>query len=204
MARSKIGPTFCAVWFWPVTSAIGHGFWLFHHPRKGLIMFVELNSFPNDKFWLSQTKDFADDNFKFDEYSRKFSKQVENKQCLIFPQCFQNLHCKNVKTRSCLGKGQGSPADSFWKFYNIVMAGFIQLLMGRPEYFDNILERWENTGNYEWIPSLLPHFVCPLCRHCPCGQESIMCGMKHSLFNTLPSNKIINWSKWNAFANDSM
>ena len=44
-------------------------------------------------------KEFADDNFKFDENGRKFSKQVENivgkreiaryEQFLLFPQCFQ-------------------------------------------------------------------------------------------------------------------
>ena len=44
-------------------------------------------------------KDFADDNFKFDENGRKLSKPVENtvekteiacyKQFLLFPQCFQ-------------------------------------------------------------------------------------------------------------------
>ena len=45
-------------------------------------------------------KQFADDNFIFDENGRKFSKPVENtvgngeiacyKQFLLFPQCFQN------------------------------------------------------------------------------------------------------------------
>ena len=44
-------------------------------------------------------KDFADDNFKFDENGRQLSKWVENtvgkgeiahnKQFLLFPQCFQ-------------------------------------------------------------------------------------------------------------------
>ena len=44
-------------------------------------------------------KDFADDNFKFDENGRKLSKRVENtmgkgeiaryEQFLLFPQCFQ-------------------------------------------------------------------------------------------------------------------
>ena len=40
-------------------------------------------------------KEFADDNFKFDEYDRKFSKRVENtigtryEQFLVFPLCFQ-------------------------------------------------------------------------------------------------------------------
>ena len=47
----------------------------------------------------SELKDFADDNFKFDENGRKLSKPVENtvgkgeiaryEQFLLFPQCFQ-------------------------------------------------------------------------------------------------------------------
>ena len=47
----------------------------------------------------SKLKEFSDDNFKFDENGRKFSKSVENtvgkgkiacyEQILIFPQCFQ-------------------------------------------------------------------------------------------------------------------
>ena len=36
----------------------------------------------------SKLKDFADDNFKFDENGGKFSKTVENEQFLLFPQCF--------------------------------------------------------------------------------------------------------------------
>ena len=47
----------------------------------------------------SKLKEFADNNFKFDENGRKLSKQVENtvgkgeiayyEQYLLFPQCFQ-------------------------------------------------------------------------------------------------------------------
>ena len=47
----------------------------------------------------SKLKEVADDNLKFDENGRKFSKRVENtvgkgeiacdKQFLLFPQCFQ-------------------------------------------------------------------------------------------------------------------
>ena len=50
---------------------------------------------------FSKVKEFADDNFKFDEDSRTFSKQVENivgkgeiahyEQFLLFPQCFQRI-----------------------------------------------------------------------------------------------------------------
>ena len=58
------------------------------------------NPFPNDKFRDSfKLKEFADDNFKFDENGRKFSKWLENtagkgeiaryKQLLLFPLCFQ-------------------------------------------------------------------------------------------------------------------
>ena len=39
---------------------------------------LTLNPFPNHKFKTSKLKEFADDNFKFDEYGRKLSKKVEN------------------------------------------------------------------------------------------------------------------------------
>ena len=59
-----------------------------------------LNPFPNDKFlYSSKLKEFADDNFKFAENGRNFSKLEENtvgkgeiaryEQFLLFPQCFQ-------------------------------------------------------------------------------------------------------------------
>ena len=56
--------------------------------------------FPNNKIldW-SKFREFADDNFKFDEMGSKVSKRVENtvgkgkiaryEQFLLFPQCFQ-------------------------------------------------------------------------------------------------------------------
>ena len=58
------------------------------------------NPLPDDKILdRSKLKQSADDNFKFDENSRKFSKRVENtvgkgeiarnEQFLMFPQCFQ-------------------------------------------------------------------------------------------------------------------
>ena len=59
-----------------------------------------VNPFPNDKISdSSKLKEFADDNFRFDENERKFSERVENtarkgeiaryEQFLLFPQCFQ-------------------------------------------------------------------------------------------------------------------
>ena len=60
-------------------------------------------------------KEFADDNFKFDENGRKFSKRVDNivgkgeiachKQFLLFSTFSKDLYCRHVKTRACLGKG---------------------------------------------------------------------------------------------------
>ena len=59
-----------------------------------------INPLPDDKIldW-SKLKQFADDNFRFDENSTRFSKRVENtvgkgeiaryEQFLLFPQCFQ-------------------------------------------------------------------------------------------------------------------
>ena len=59
-----------------------------------------LNPLPDDKILdSSKLKEFADDNFKFDENGRKLSKRVENtvgkgeiarcEQFLLFPQCFR-------------------------------------------------------------------------------------------------------------------
>ena len=52
-------------------------------------------------FRLFRSKEFADDNFKFDENGRKFSRRVENtvgkgkiahyEQFLLLPQCFQKI-----------------------------------------------------------------------------------------------------------------
>ena len=61
---------------------------------------MRINRFPKRQILdPSKLKKFADDNFKFDENGRKFSKRVENtlgkgeiaryEQFLLFPQCFQ-------------------------------------------------------------------------------------------------------------------
>ena len=58
-----------------------------------------VNPFLKEILNFSKSKQSADDNSKFDDNSRKFSKRVENtvgkgeiaryKQFLLFPQCFQ-------------------------------------------------------------------------------------------------------------------
>ena len=62
----------------------------------------------------SKFKALADDNFKFDENGRKFSKQVENtgerRNCSLraispFRTVFtKGLHNRHIKTGACLGK----------------------------------------------------------------------------------------------------
>ena len=63
----------------------------------------------------SKLKEFADDNFEFDESDRKFSKRVENtlgkeENCSLraishFPTVFpKDLYCRHIKTRACVVK----------------------------------------------------------------------------------------------------
>ena len=62
-----------------------------------------LNPFPKRQILdFSKLKEFADDNFKFNENGRKFSNRVENnvgkgeiaryEQFLLFPHCFQKTY----------------------------------------------------------------------------------------------------------------
>ena len=63
----------------------------------------------------SRLKEFTDDNFKFHENGRKFSKWVENtvgkreiardEQFLLFPQCFQKILRQTRKNPGLSGKG---------------------------------------------------------------------------------------------------
>ena len=63
----------------------------------------------------SKLKEFADDNFKFDENGRKLSKWVENtvgkgeivryEQFLLFPQCFQKVLSQGRQKVSLCGNG---------------------------------------------------------------------------------------------------
>ena len=75
-------------------------------------------------------KDFADDNLKFSENARKFSRWVENtvgkgeiahyEQFLLFPTVFsKDLYCRHVKTRACVGKGYpcNNTYDIFYFIY---------------------------------------------------------------------------------------
>ena len=74
-----------------------------------------INPLPDDKILdRSKLKQSADDNSKFDENSRNFSKRVENtvgkgeiaryEQFLLFPQCFQKAP-RSVKRSHCVEMG---------------------------------------------------------------------------------------------------
>ena len=75
----------------------------------------QLTHYQTYKFKTSKLKEFADDNFKFDENGRKLSKQVEHtvgkgkiahyEQFLLFPQCFQKACFPGVKRCHCVGMG---------------------------------------------------------------------------------------------------
>ena len=69
-------------------------------PQKLELSLNVTKSFPKQQILdASKLKEFADDNFKFNENGTKFSKRVENnvgkgetaryKQFLLFPHCFQ-------------------------------------------------------------------------------------------------------------------
>ena len=76
-----------------------------------------INLFPNDKILdSSKLKEFADDNFKFDENGRKFLKPVENtvgkgeiardEQFLLFPAVFsKELILQTRKNQGLFEKG---------------------------------------------------------------------------------------------------
>ena len=74
------------------------------HILMFFIGLVSFNPFPN--LDSSKLKEFADDNFKFDENDKKFLKWIENtvvkgdiaryEQFLLFQQCFQKTCTTNT------------------------------------------------------------------------------------------------------------
>ena len=104
-----------------------------------VIVITIFNPFPNYKFYL---KEFANDNLKFGENGRKFSKRVENTvgngeigsllAISPFPILFsKDLYCRHVITRACLGKGYHTiftvwqnfgpnQIDNIYKWHNVV------------------------------------------------------------------------------------
>ena len=80
------------------------------------ISFCLFNSFSNNRFLdSSNLKEFADDNFKFDESDRRSSKTLENtvgreeiaryEQFLLFNSVFKRLLLHTRKNKGLIGKG---------------------------------------------------------------------------------------------------
>ena len=80
-----------------ITIAKVYGFWEKTHDLMFLWFSYQLPKWPI--LDTSKLKEFADDNFNFDENGRKFSKRIENtmgkgeiacyEQFVLFPKCFQ-------------------------------------------------------------------------------------------------------------------
>ena len=107
-------------------------------------MTLAVNPLPDDKILdRSNLKQSAEDNFKFDENSRKFSKQVENtvgkgeiaryEQFLLFPQCFQ---------RACLtGASKG-----------VIVWEWVKVALNPNTTNNDNFEFDENGGKFsEWV-----------------------------------------------------
>ena len=84
--------------------------------ESGFHFLVTFTPFPNDKFLdSSKLKEFADDNFEFDESGKNFSKLVENtvgkgkiaryELFLLFPQSFQKTKLQTCKNQGLFWKG---------------------------------------------------------------------------------------------------
>ena len=121
-----------------------------------------INHSPNDKILdSSKLKDFADDNFKFDENGRKLSKLVENtvgkgeiaryEQFLLFPQCFQKAHFPGASKGVIVWEWvNSSPNDKILDFSKmkaladdkIIVADKLKFVLGRVE---NIVGKEENA-----------------------------------------------------------
>ena len=99
-------------------------FSFFHNILKSCLVLMRQNEYLWSKgltfskttdFRPFQIKEFAQDNFQFGDNGRKFSKWVENtvekreiahyEQFLLFPVFSNDLYCRHLKTRACLGKG---------------------------------------------------------------------------------------------------
>ena len=75
-------------------------------PRAAIMVATNLKCLKRQVLDSSKLKVFPDDNFKFDENARKFSKSVENavgkgeiaryEQFLLSPQCFQKTLCADT------------------------------------------------------------------------------------------------------------
>ena len=108
-------------------------------------------------------KEFADDNFKFDENGRKLSERVENtvgkgeiaryEQFILFPQCFQKVSlCGNGLTLYPTAKIWTCPNGKDFFAYDKVKVFNRQNVFSRVESIEG---KGENAGNQHFL--LFPH-----------------------------------------------
>ena len=110
----------------------------------------------------SKLKEFADENFKFDENERKLSKRVENtagyEQFLLFPQCFQKAYFPGASKGVIVWEWVNSlPKDkilhqSKLKAFaedKINVATKLKFVSGNVE---NIVGKGENADNQHFLP----------------------------------------------------
>ena len=135
-------------------------YWLFWHSMDWKIpSFESLNPLPDSKILnRSKLKQSADNNFKFDENSRKFSNRVENtggkgeiapyEQFLLFPQCFEKAFFPGA-----------SKGVIVWEWVNMQSAfhytiptkwHFLMPLGNKP--FENTVGKAEIAGNECFLP----------------------------------------------------
>ena len=96
-------------------------------------------------FSSSKLKEFADDNFKFDENERKLSKQVENtvgkgeiarnEQFLLFPQCFQKACFLGASKGVIVWEWVKAANSMQWKSNICVMHFFFTLIISYGERY---------------------------------------------------------------------
>ena len=125
---------------------------------------TDLNPLPDS----SKLKEFADDNFKFDENGRKLTKRVENtvgkgeiahyEQFLLFPQCFQ---------RACFpGASKGVIV---WELVNSFLKKTLVFTCLRYKSFENTVGKGEIANNEQFL--LFPQCFLPMLgSFCHCHQ----------------------------------
>ena len=78
---------------------------------KLVISYISVQPFPKRQI-LDSSKDFADDNFIFDEKGRKLLKPIEN--TVVNP--FQNVRKFSKRVENTVGKGEIAPYEQFLLF----------------------------------------------------------------------------------------
>ena len=141
---------------------------MFH---KHLVPFqIVIKPLPDDKIldWF-KSKQTADDNFKFDENSRKFCKQVENSVGKGEIACYEQfLHFRQCFHKACFL--EASNGVIVWEWVNSSLHNTIFSTTLGQSAMENIVGKRENAGDFillrpcflHFSPSFEPYFICYL------------------------------------------